>query len=298
MLSSYLFFWKKIISCSFKKIFIFILLGVGGIILIILSLRQKIDQPFLHVSFLDVGQGDAILIQTPSHGTVLIDGGPDDRVVDEVRKKLPYGQTHINLVVATHPDKDHIAGLVPLFTYYEIDHYLSNETTSPTSFSRNLEHRIEQEPHLQKHLARRGQCIVIDQKHHIVLEVLFPDQSTEYFKDTNETSVVLLLHYGHQKFLFTGDAPESVERYLSAYDTQHLQGSILKLGHHGSKTSSSEIFLQTIQPVLGIVSAGKNNTYHHPHEEILHRFEAYHIPVRSTLDEGTITLTSDGESFW
>jgi competence protein ComEC len=261
-------------------------------------LLQKIPEPLLRVSILDVGQGDAILIQTPSQKTILIDGGPDDTVVDLIKNRLPFGDRHLDMIVATHPDKDHIAGLIPLFDYFDVDHYLSTKSTSETSFSRNLTSSISRESGLVPHEARRGQRIILDHHAGIFLDILFPDQDTSSFSETNETSIVMRLVYQNQIFLFTGDAPAQVEHYLAIYDQKLLQGAVLKLGHHGSKTSTSELFLETIHPQLALISAGKNNTYHHPSEEVITRLQQHQIPFLSTIDEGTITLLSDGKSFW
>lgn len=269
-----------------------------GIITLIITLVRCSPHSLLTFSMLDVGQGDALLIQTPRGQVIMIDGGPDTRVYDLVRKQLPLSSEDIDLMIVTHPDKDHIAGLLVLFDRYRIHHILTTEKVSTSLVFKNLEERILQEKGIEHHYARRGQRIILDATYGVFLDILFPDQDTSTFTDTNEASIVMQLTYGTCRMLLMGDAPTEVEEYLTSYDTSLIKGSILKLGHHGSKTSSSDHFLQEILPSLGLISAGKNNSYHHPHEEVLRRFETYHIPLRSTLDDGTVTLTCDGKSFW
>lgn len=252
----------------------------------------------LSVSFLDVGQGDAIYIRAPSGNDMLIDGGPDQSVVQALHQVMPPFDRDIDLVVATHPDKDHIAGLIEAFEEFDVNDYLHSEIHSDTSFDDSLAQHEKTEPDLQTVLARRGQRIILDPDHGVFLDVLFPDQDTENFKDTNDASIVLRLVYRDSSFLLTGDAPMSVEQFLVSHDKEHLQSDVLKLGHHGSKTASSEEFLKQVQPSYAVVSAGKNNRYHHPNPEVVARVSELGIPILSTMDMGTITFVTDGQTLW
>lgn len=254
----------------------------------------------LMVSFLDIGQGDALYIRAPNGNDVLIDGGPDDNVLRKIREVTSVADNHVSLIIATHPDKDHIAGLIPIFENFSVDYYVHTEIASKTSFDESLMDQVAQEPQLISVLARSGQRIILDQSAGVYIDILFPDQDTSHFSDTNEASIIIQLTYDQQKFLLTGDAPSSVEYSLIERYEKILPSNVLKLGHHGSKTSSSEFFLKAVQPTFAIVSAGKNNRYNHPSPEVLERVENV-IPdsqVFSTAVLGTITFETDGQTIW
>ena len=258
----------------------------------------------LEVSFLDVGQGDSIYIHAPNGRSMLIDGGPDGKVVDRLRALGSFSnaatQTNatIDMVMETHPDKDHIAGLVKVFEQYEVKKLLRSEISSGTSFDRSLDQHAKDEPGLETIIARRGQRIFLDKQDGVYVDILFPDQDTSHFKETNEASIVARLVYGTTSFLLTGDSPINVENFLAEYDGPSLRTTALKLGHHGSKTSSGDAYLESVQPEYAVISAGKNNRYHHPSPETMERVTAHHIRTISTVDQGTITFQTDGQSLW
>ena len=252
----------------------------------------------LQVSFLDVGQGDAIYIRAPNGNDLLIDGGPDDTLIQKLHEAMPVFDRDIDMVIATHPDKDHIAGLIHAFDQYQIHYFLESEVSSGTSFDLSLTNKVTQEPHMKKILARRGGRIILDTHHGVYLDILFPDQNTSTFTEPNDASIVLRLVYGSRSFLLTGDAPISVEQFLSRNDDERIRSSVLKLGHHGSRTSSSDEFLDQVKPDYAIVSAGKNNSYRHPHVSVVDRVKSRNIPLLSTIDLGTITFYTNGQELW
>lgn len=255
-------------------------------------------QPNLSVSFLDVGQGDAIYIRAPNGNDVLIDGGPNDSVIQQLHMVIPPFDQDIDLMVATHPDKDHIAGLVEVLEEYQVGMFLHSEISSGTTFDTSLKEHILQEPGVQQIIARRGQRIILDPTKGIYLDILYPDHDTTNFKETNEASIVTRLVYGTQSFLLTGDSPSTIEQFIISHSSNNLKSTVLKLGHHGSKTSSSNIFLEAVQPEYAVVSAGKNNRYHHPAPETIARVSDHTIPILSTIDKGTITFETDGKTLW
>lgn len=250
----------------------------------------------LQVSFLDVGQGDAIYIRAPNGNDVLIDGGPDNSVMTQLRQVMPTYDTDIDIIIATHPDKDHIAGLIPIFEKYEVKKYVHSEISSGTSFDTSLKGHAAQEPGLEEIIARRGQRYIIDDNQGVYLDILYPNKDTSDFKDTNGASIVARLVYNQQSFLLTGDAPIETETFLNRQDGLLLGSTVLKLGHHGSKTSSSDQFLTMVHPQYAIVSAGKNNRYRHPNSEVINRISRYPVTLLSTIDSGTITFETDGIS--
>jgi competence protein ComEC len=144
-------------------------------------------------------------------------------------------------------------------------------------------------------LARRGQSIVLDAS--TTLRILFPDSDPSEM-ETNTSSIVFQLMYGDSVFMFTGDSPKSIEEYLVLVEGESLKSDVLKLGHHGSRTSTSELYLDEVQPTVAIVSAGKDNSYGHPHVEVTDLLFNKRVQMLETSKEGTITMLSDGKTVW
>ncbi len=245
----------------------------------------------LRVSFLDVGQGDAILIETPSRYQVLIDGGKNRKVVSELGRLMPFGDRSLDIVVATHPDADHIGGLPEVVERYRIGLFIEPYVVSRSSLDDELEQRLARRK-VDKLFAERGQ--VIDFGDGVELTVLFPDRDVSHW-ETNDASIVAKLTYGSQSFLLTGDSSIKTENILLNLDRGLLDVDVLKAGHHGSRTSTSLSFAQAASPLFGIISAGRDNTYGHPHQEVLSILERVGAEVLGTAEEGTITFETDGE---
>jgi len=131
----------------------------------------------------------------------------------------------------------------------------------------------------------------------VVLEILFPDRNTTNW-ESNTSSIIARLSYGEESFIFTGDAPESIEKYLIGKSSSELNSSVLKLGHHGSRTSSSKIFLSAVDPKYAVISAGKDNKYGHPHKEVTDLLVDLKIPTVSTYEQGTIIFETNGNDLW
>ncbi len=244
------------------------------------------------VSFLDVGQGDAVFIEAPGGAQMLVDGGADGSVLRELSHMMPLWDRHIDAVVATHPDKDHIGGLVEVLERYDvgavIEPGIENNTPVTEAFQETL-----REKNISPILARRG--MRIDLGNGAYADVLFPDRALPNI-ETNTGSIIMRVTYGATSFMLTGDAPASVEKYLVSLDKTALDSDVLKAGHHGSKTSSAESFLIAVSPERAVFSRGCDNTYGHPHPEVVERFETLKIPTLDTCGEGTITFYSDGQS--
>lgn len=249
----------------------------------------------MRVSFIDVGQGDSIFITAPNGRQVLIDGGPDDRVLLGLGRDMKFLDRNIDMVIATHPDKDHIAGLSSVFRLYDIDYIMTSEIQSDTVYDQALHDAINREPDLLQVTARRGERIILDADHGVYLDILFPGSNTELWDETNEASIVVRLVYGKQSFLLNGDSIASVEQYLVDTDGAGLRSTVLKLGHHGSKTSSIEPYLLAVNPQYAVVSAGKNNRYGHPASEVIDRVRAVGANIVSTIDHGTISFLTNGD---
>src|SRR3989344_8665818 len=246
----------------------------------------------LTVAFLNVSQGDAILINTPGNQQILIDGGPNKQVLAELSKVMPFYDRSIDVVIATHPDQDHISGLLDVLERYEVDFVVEPGVESATAVYEGLENLIG-EKGIKKILARRGMKLVLGENAYLL--ILFPDRDVSGM-DTNDASIVAKLVYGNTSFLFTGDSPKKIEEYLVSLDGKNLDVDVLKAGHHGSKTSSAEEFLNAVSPVYAVVSAGKDNRYGHPHQEVLDALNNLGIKALRTDESGAIKIKSNGQN--
>lgn len=258
-------------------------------------------EPYLKVYFLDIGQGDATYIEAPNGSNILIDGGPPEGgILKQLGEVKGFFDRHIDLVLGTHPDQDHIGGLVQVFNRYKVEKYMEPGVDVKTPANDAL-HKIIIENKIQTIPARRGIKIILDKEKEIYLMILFPDRLAERFKsDTNESSIVAKLVYGSSTLMLTGDSPQDVEKYLSEgvlSEDFSLKSEILKIGHHGSKTSSSEIFVQNVNPELAVISVGAGNKFGHPNKETLDTLNKYKIKILRTDELGRIKLISDGKRF-
>ncbi len=251
----------------------------------------------LEVSFIDVGQGDAILIQTPSGQQILIDGGPDpERICLALGEKLPFWDRSIDMIVLTHPEEDHLAGLVEVLRRYEVGQVLEPGTHNESSIYEEWLNLIE-EKGITRTIAQAGQQI--DLGDGIRIEILHPQEELMEGtgSDLNSNSVVLRLVWDKVSFLLTGDIGEEAEREL-LHQEGELESAVLKVAHHGSSTSTCEQFLRAVSPRVAVISVGENR-FGHPSSEVIERLtEQVGNELYLTSERGTITLTTDGENLW
>ena len=253
----------------------------------------------LHVSFLDVGQGDAILIQTPNGQNILIDGGPDPQKINlELSKKLPFWDRTIDLVVCTQPQADHITGLVDVLQRYKVKQALEPGVSYNSSIYEEWL-RLVEDKGIEYNIARAGQ--EIDLGNGIKLEVLNPPASlwegTD--DDVNNNGVVLRLTWNKVSFLFTADIREEAEFELIG-QRANLKSTVLKVAHHGSKTSTTSQFLAAVDPEVAVISVGEDNPFGHPSPEVMERLidTLGEDNVYRTDEDGTIEFITDGEKLW
>jgi len=248
----------------------------------------------LHVYFLDVGQGDAILVVTPDGRQILIDGGPSPTaLLNELAAVLPFWDRSLDLVILTHPDGDHITGLIPLFDRYRIDRVLD------TSLSDTAPVAAEWRGQLARHrvgrtLAARGMRLVVGRAQLTVLHP-GPQLLRGTASDDNNNAIVLRLDYGRTSFLLTGDAEVEAEADMMRAGLP-LKADLLKVGHHGSRGSSSAPFLAAVAPRWAVIQVGADNDFGHPHPEVLRRLEAAGAEVLRTDRQGRIEAISDGRA--
>lgn len=244
----------------------------------------------LQVSFFDVGQGDAIFIQTPDGHDVLIDGGPNSSVLGDLSSRMSYLDREIDVIIATHGDADHITGLIPVLERYDVAHIVTSPVAADTSLFDDFAKRVMSEG-AHVHVARKGD--VIDLGGGAEIHVLYPHAYVPKKVSTNDASVSVVLVYGEHSFLLTGDLTSVYEHQLThPVLSQHI--TVYKAGHHGSKSSSGEALLKRIKPEYVVVSVGKDNRYGHPAPEVITRLQKHSQEILSTIDRGTITFVSDG----
>ncbi len=251
-------------------------------------------QASLKIAFLDVGQGDSILIQSPNGQTMLIDGGRSPNLANEViiPQLQASGAKQVDVLIPTHPDQDHIAGLAGVLENYPVKlAALTGQVHSTKIYERLL--TDIRDKNIQALQVRTGTTIPFDPA--LKIEVLNPDDAAVNSDDTNDASIVIKLTYGTTSFLLTGDAEIPANKAMLDHGFD-VRSTVLKLGHHGSRTSTNEDWLKRVQPQLGIISAGKDNSFGHPHPEVIAALEKLKIPYIRTDEHGTITVTSDGSA--
>ena len=240
------------------------------------------------VCFLDVGQGDSIFIQPSLGHQIIIDGGPDNSLSQKLEERMPFWDRTIDLIVLTHTDKDHLFGFLDVLKNYKVENILWTGIHVKTSVFREWQKAIKDEG-AKIWIAKKGFRINLSANRYF--QVLYPFQSLEgrEIKTANQTSIVMRLNTDSEKILFTGDIPKKVEHWL-VEDNAPLKADILKVPHHGSKTSSSEEFLEAVSPRLAVISVGRNNHYGLPSPDILSRLHRFGIKVLQTSNQKDICL--------
>jgi competence protein ComEC len=252
----------------------------------------------LHVSFLDVGQGDAILIQRGSQ-QVLIDGGPSPQTLTrELGEHMPFWDRTIELVVLTHPHEDHLSGLVEVMERYRVERVLYTDTEYDSPLYEQW-HKLLDDNDIAVTPARAGQEAELGEG--ITISVLHPPPTlmAGTGADANNNSVVLHLEAGRVSFLLTGDIEQEAEFWL-IYNGAELASTVLKVGHSGSHTSTTPEFLEAVGPQVAVISVGKDNSYGHPYGGVVARLEATlgEENLFRTDEQGTIEFITDGERLW
>ena len=251
----------------------------------------------LRVVFFDVGQGDAVFIRTPQKHHILIDGGPGDVVLEKLGREMPFFYNSIDLVILTHPHDDHVSGLIEVLERYNVEEVICTGVSGTSGVARKWKEKINKRGYRQ---ARAGKRIGTSSFH---IDILYPAESfkKEEVDDLNKASVVSRLVFREEySFLFTGDIYKEQEKEIISYkerceeekglrcDSFSLDTDVLKVGHHGSKTSTSEQFLEFVSPRVAVVMVGENNRYGHPHKEVLEKLADYGVEVKRTDKDGDV----------
>lgn len=282
---------KLLFTSFFVSLFLFSCVALGVALYRIESKNQ-----ISRIVFLDVGQGDAIFIEAPNGVQVLIDAGPDGAVVTSISEVMRFWDRTIDVVLPTHADKDHIGGFPDIFRRFEVAHVYDTSNTATTAIYEEYARLRDMETRSVLG-AWSGDIIALDRQSGVYLRVLFPDQDVSGL-DRNDASTVVQFVHGDIEVLLTGDASTDVEEYLVHMYGDGLRSEILKAGHHGSDTSTSNLFLDTVQPEAVVVSAGLDNRYGHPHPDVVARIQNRSIALYETARMGTIFFETDGKYIW
>jgi beta-lactamase superfamily II metal-dependent hydrolase len=272
-----------------KKVFLPIALFLAWVAFSGTILFTSAKQSGLELDFLDVGQGDASLIKTPYGQKILIDGGPDDSVLEELVKHLPLMDRRLDVVILTHQHEDHLAGLLSVLEKYQVDTVIYSSASGTKAMSEAWLSAVKKEdakiikPSLYDELSFGPDCR---------MRIINP----YYFytgRELNEYSLVSIFDCG-TKVLFAGDAGKAVEKWLLD-NNEDVDAEILKVGHHGSASASSEDFLSAVSPSWSIISVGSGNSYNLPKEEVVRRLLRAGSLVYRTDKAGTVSVRLNGK---
>jgi competence protein ComEC len=285
-------------NCFRKKYLLMIFLTILVLNLIIgcnlfnnsLNKNNQLEVDKMIVHYIDVGQGDSILIQV-NNKNLLIDSGPKSD-----KKKLINYLSALNLekldyVIATHPHEDHIGNMSDVIDDYNVQNFYAPKVQSTT---KTFEKMIEslKSKNLKINVIKKG-TDSINLGENTKVTVFSP--SKDSYEDLNNYSPVIKIEYGKTSFLFTGDAQKDVEKEILA-SNEDISADVLKVGHHGSSTSTTKEFLNKVHPLIGVISVGQDNTYNHPNNDTLKHLKENKINTYRTDKDGTVILSSDGSN--
>ena len=246
----------------------------------------------LEIWVFDVGQGDAILIRTPNDHQILIDGGPDNTILEKLGSTLPFWDKSLDFVVLTHPHADHLSGLVEVAKRYEVGQFLVSGIGCNNAMCKEWQKELDQDSDKALKI-EVGQKITFDDG--VEIEILAPNKAMLQDENLNNTSIVLKLNYKQFDAIFTGDA-EIEEQDAILGEGMELQSEVLKVAHHGSTTGVNQNFYQAINPEMAVISVGKDNPFGHPHQDALELFSGIKILRTDLL--GDIKIWSSPEDYF
>ncbi len=276
-----------------KKFLRYLILVVGLMAGLLVFCLVSLPDGKLHVFVLDIGQGDSILIQTPTNEHILIDGGPDDKVMEQMAKFMPFYEKSIDLVILSHPHADHVNGLVEVLKRYQVKQVMMTGVSYYYSGYLGFLDEISQQK-IPVIFAGNGNDYQLGS---IFLDMIYPFHSLQgdAFENQNNSSIVLRILYGQRSFYFSGDLEMEKELEL-VKSNLNLHADFLKAGHHGSKTSNTEPLLDRIKPLYAAISCGVNNKFHHPFPGTIEHLQKRNVHIYRTDLDGSVEALSDGEN--
>lgn len=248
----------------------------------------KNNQNIIKVNYIDVGQGDSALIQVNGKN-LLIDAGPNESIDKLMNYLSKQNIKKLDYVIATHPDEDHIGGMSSVIKKYDVGEFYAPKKLANTRTFENMVTALKNK-NLKINAGKAGMDLNLGKN--VTCQMLAPNN--DKYKDSNNYSIVVKITYGESKFLFTGDAEKISETEMLAKNFD-LSADVLKVGHHGSSSSSSKEFLDKVNPKIAVISCGKNNKYGHPHRETLTELKNRKVQIYRTDVDGSIVLVSDGK---
>lgn len=268
------------------------LLFFGAIIanVLVWSVYFSAPDQKMHINVFDVGQGDSILVQTRGGYTILVDGGPDGKVMSALGKKIPFYSKNIDLLVLTHPQSDHYGGLIEVIKSYQIKTLWINGESSDSKFYREFEELVL-EKNIKKVVVSSGDQLLLSDNTEI--KVISPKKKIST-SDPNVNSIVLHISYGDFDAYLTGDADSQVQPYSSKTEPVEL----LKVPHHGGKNALKESFVLELSPEISVISVGARNPYGHPRADTIDILKRSGTKIFRTDKNGSVEIVSDGDSWY
>src|SRR3989344_6004733 len=304
----------------FKLRYGFLISGITTGFILLATFFSSLPDGKLHLVFCDVGQGDGAYIRFPDGRDMVVDGGPNDKIIECLSKHMPFWDRKIDLVFMTHPQKDHMQGLISVFERYTVDYFVRSDIDNTTEGYKKLEDVVGQR-RIPVRFMTGGKEITVGSTR---LDMLWPSEEqiakAQEFKrshladsqgeilqgkeivlgatvgDLNDYSLVFRLRYGTFDVVFTGDADQHVENQYVGKKLSDDTIEVLKVPHHGSKTGMTDAFIEWVKPALAVISVGKNS-YGHPSDKALTQLAAVNAKVLRTDQKGDIEVVSDGRGW-
>ena len=250
----------------------------------------------IKVYFFDVGQGDAIMIDFGQGEQALIDGGPNRQILSCLGQALPFNDRKIEHLILTHPDADHLGGFLPVIDRYQIGRLYHTGVEHTSQLYQRFKEKIK-EKNIDSRIVKVDDLIRPENNPQVKLKIIYPLESTkgEEVSNLNDSSIISLLDTGKIEFLLTGDAEKEVWQELR---NKLPKAEILKISHHGATNGTDEILLEETDPEIAVISVGKKNSYGHPTGSVLALLEQFKIITYRTDQQGTVTISTDGEEYW
>lgn len=276
-----------------KTVVLYSVIIITGLFALVVYQKLTLDDGKLHVVVCDVGQGDAIFIRSPGGADILIDGGPDDKVLNCLGRHMPFWDRSLEMVVLTHPHADHLIGLISVIKSYSVLQFIGNISGQIDQETEGLK---ELKSQINSHNIKITTVTIGDRfriKDGTLFSVLWPPQDF-VSSDVNDLSIVFLLNFSDFEALLTGDAGVNAG-YQRVFEGQV---DLLKVPHHGSRTGLSAQFMDQVRLGLAVISVGKKNKFGHPHEETLKILTDKDIKTLRTDLDGEVAVISNGKKWW